>query len=193
MPEGTAAGDAARIVGSIAQPSRLRVVAGLVLGSSTVPELIAATGLSRRVVVRELARLSAVALVTSEGPRESDAERYKLREADVVAAAQTLARLRAPADRREAPGTPQEKVRRTFLKDGRLVSIPAARSKRLVVLDFLAQGFEPGTRYPEREVNRRLRVYHPDVASLRRYLVDEGFLERARGEYWRSGGTFDVG
>jgi hypothetical protein len=31
------------------------------------------------------------------------------------------------------------------------------------------------------------------VASLRRYLVDEGFLERAKGEYWRSGGTFNIG
>ncbi len=30
---------------------------------------------------------------------------------------------------------------------------------------------------------------HPDHAALRRYLVDEGFLSRASGEYWRSGGT----
>jgi hypothetical protein len=33
---------------------------------------------------------------------------------------------------------------------------------------------------------------HPDYAALRRYLVDAGFLDRAGGEYWRSGGTIDA-
>jgi hypothetical protein len=32
---------------------------------------------------------------------------------------------------------------------------------------------------------------HPDTAALRRYLVDEGILDREHGEYWRAGGTFD--
>ncbi|MGH9192666.1 MAG: DUF2087 domain-containing protein [Acidimicrobiales bacterium] len=38
------------------------------------------------------------------------------------------------------------------------------------------------------QVNAILRRFHEDVASLRRFLVDEGFLDRASGEYWRSGG-----
>ena len=29
----------------------------------------------------------------------------------------------------------------------------------------------------------RLALRHPDVASLRRYLVDEGFMERSAGIY----------
>ncbi|MDQ3951738.1 MAG: DUF2087 domain-containing protein [Actinomycetota bacterium] len=28
------------------------------------------------------------------------------------------------------------------------------------------------------------------MAALRRYLVDEGFMAREGGEYWRTGGTF---
>jgi len=28
---------------------------------------------------------------------------------------------------------------------------------------------------------------------MRRHLVDEGFLRRERGEYWRIGGSFPVG
>ena len=84
-------------------------------------------------------------------------------------------------------------VLRAFLApDGRLVRVPAKRSKRLVVLDLLAQEFQPGESFSEEEVNRRLRRFHDDVASLRRYLVDEGFLSREHGWYWRSGGTFDV-
>ena len=58
------------------------------------------------------------------------------------------------------------------------------------MLDFLAQHFEPGSRYPEPDVNEILRRFHPDVAALRRYLVDEEFLERQDGSYWRAGGTF---
>jgi hypothetical protein len=69
--------------------------------------------------------------------------------------------------------------------------MPAKRSRRRVVLDQIARAFEPGVRYPESEVNLRLREFWHDHAALRRYLVDEGFLTRDNGEYWRSGGTVD--
>lgn len=83
-------------------------------------------------------------------------------------------------------------VLRAFVgADGRLASIPSKHAKRLVILDHLARGFEPGHRYPELEVNRILRAAHDDVAALRRYLVEEGFLSREAGVYWRSGGTVD--
>ena len=84
----------------------------------------------------------------------------------------------------------KDAVLRAFLaEDGSLKSIPTKIRKRLVVLDHVAQEFEPGQKYDETSVNNRLRAYHPDVAALRRYLVDEGFLDRAEGFYWRSGGT----
>lgn len=76
--------------------------------------------------------------------------------------------------------------------DGSLVTIPSKRSKRLVVLDHLAQSFELGVVYREAEVNDRLGRFHPDVAALRRYLVDEQFLTRRDGFYWRSGGTVNI-
>ena len=76
-----------------------------------------------------------------------------------------------------------------FVRDGRLLSIPVARAKRLVILDRLAQEFEPGKRYSEQMVNLLLGKWHADTAALRRYLVDEGLLDRADGQYWRSGGS----
>jgi hypothetical protein len=76
--------------------------------------------------------------------------------------------------------------------DGRLLSMPAKQSKRRVLLDHLAQRFEPGRHYSEAEVNALLRPVHDDVAALRRYLVEEGFLDREGGQYWRAGGTVDV-
>ena len=79
-----------------------------------------------------------------------------------------------------------------FMPGGRLVQMPARRNKRLVVLDQVARAFEPGRRYPEQEVNFILLDVYDDYAALRRYLVDEGFLAREDGIYWRVGGTVDV-
>ncbi|GAA1766594.1 hypothetical protein GCM10009795_011380 [Nocardioides hankookensis] len=76
--------------------------------------------------------------------------------------------------------------------DGRLHTIPSKHAKLLVVLDHLAQSFEPGQRYEEAEVNLVLRGFHDDYAALRRYLVENDFLTREAGIYWRSGGKFEV-
>ena len=90
-----------------------------------------------------------------------------------------------------------ERVLGHFLDaNGRLHTIPTKHAKLLVVLDFLAQRFEPGVKYPEARVNEMLGEFHPDYAALRRYLVENGFLDRADQDstwvYWRTGGTFDV-
>ena len=86
-----------------------------------------------------------------------------------------------------------DRVLRNFMTgDGRLHTIPSKHAKRLVVLDHIAQSFEPGRTYPEPEVNAILERFHPDYAALRRYLVEDQFLTREDAVYWRSGGTFDV-
>lgn len=79
---------------------------------------------------------------------------------------------------------------RPYVRDGRISVIPAKRAARLLLLDQIAQAFEPGRRYPERAVDEVLKALHDDHAALRRYLVDEEFLSRTPdGTYWRSGGT----
>ena len=83
-----------------------------------------------------------------------------------------------------SPSALDARVLCAFLEDGRLVSIPAQAKKRLVVLRYLATTvFEPGRRYAEKEVNQRLALLHPDVASLRRYLVEAGFMRREASVY----------
>jgi hypothetical protein len=79
------------------------------------------------------------------------------------------------------------------VRDGRISVIPAKRAARLLLLDQVAQAFEPGRRYPELAVNEILKVLYDDHATLRRYLVDEDLLSRTPdGTYWRSGGTVPV-
>jgi hypothetical protein len=86
----------------------------------------------------------------------------------------------------------EEQVLRSYFRGGRLREIPARHSKRQIVLSRLSLEFEVGDRYSEREVNETLKRFHHDYVSLRRYLVDEGFLSREHGEYWRSGGPVEV-
>jgi DNA-binding transcriptional ArsR family regulator len=92
--------------------------------------------------------------------------------------ADTLARVAATPD--------DARTLRAYLVDGRLTTIPAQPRKREVILRFLLERvFVEDREYPEKEVNQRLALFHPDVASLRRYLVDLGYVDRAAGLYRR--------
>jgi hypothetical protein len=78
----------------------------------------------------------------------------------------------------------RERVVGIFFQDGRLVSIPKQRAQRHLVLEELARSFEWGRIYEEPEVNRILKGFYDDTASLRRALVEEQILLREGGRYW---------
>lgn len=158
----------------------------MVLGASTTIEIGRASGLELRRVARAINRLVAGGLVLEE---PDDA--HVLLEAAFQLAARAVAAAR-PTNEEHGDAPPDEaRVLRAFVRDGRLTSIPSAWGKRRVVLDWLAQRFEPGRRYSESMVNLSLGQVHPDTAALRRYLVDDGFLSRDHGEYWRTGGRVE--
>jgi hypothetical protein len=174
--------DAGVIVGLLADADRRRVLAALVLGATTADDVVERSGVPAGRATRALGRLADSGLVVAgDGTLVLDADAF-----------QRAARAaRARPRRTEFAGEPHERRRvlDAFVRDGRITSVPSARGKRLVLLDWLVQAFEPGTRYSEREVNDVIAARHPDTAALRRYLVDEGMLDRGGGEYWRSGGT----
>jgi hypothetical protein len=51
---------------------------------------------------------------------------------------------------------------------------------------ILERCFPDDRDYEEKEVNMRLALLHPDVAALRRHLVDGGLMTRTGGIYRRS-------
>lgn len=173
------------LVGLLAEESRLKVVAAIVLGATTEPTIAGATGLDARTVRKALDRLIRGGVVEAAGGTglRVAVERFK-------DAAQQAAAGR-PRVRPEDLGATADQagVLRNYLVDGKLTHIPAQRAKRLLVLDFLANRFEPGRTYPEEQVNYVLGRFHPDYAALRRDLVEEDLLERRDGFYWRTGGT----
>lgn len=79
---------------------------------------------------------------------------------------------------------------RTFVRNGRLVRLPARWTRKKVVLRHIAeQTFVPGVEYPERTVDAKLRGWcedgEVDHVTLRRHLVDFGHLRRSDGIYVR--------
>jgi hypothetical protein len=177
--------DAATIVGLLADPARLKVVAALALGAGTIEDVAAASGLPLKDVALAARRLARAGLVHRDG------HALALRAEHFGAAARAAAEA-APPPQPLSADPAEDAVLSAFVRDGRLESIPTQLSKRRVVLAHIVRVFDVGLRYPEREVNALLAVWHPDVAALRRYLVDEGLLTRESGVYWRSGGWVDV-
>lgn len=177
--------DAAALTGLLAEDARLRAFSAVALGATTVEAVQDATGLERREVVAALERLVGGGVIQRgpDGAMVASAQPFK-------DAARAAAEARPEEDVVHPSGSPEATATlRTFIRDGRITQIPMNRTKRLHLLDLLATLFEPGRSYHEPVVNKMLAAWHDDTAALRRYLVDEGFLERRDGFYWRSGGT----
>ena len=174
--------DAGTLVGLLADGDRRRVFAAIELGAVSMDEVAAAAGLPAPRAAKAVGRLAEAGLVV-----QLDGGLHVLGAAFQIAAREALAR--PTSDEHADQPVQARRVLDAFVRDGRLTSIPVAMNKRLVVLDWLAQEFEPGRRYSESMVNLILGKRHPDTAALRRYLVDHEFLAREDGVYWRSGGT----
>jgi hypothetical protein len=169
---------------ALTDATRLRIAGRLAAGPASLEELAAGLDLPLSVVVRQIGLMRRTGIVGPPG--RVAATSYTLR-------IDTLQSLGRALDGREQqtldPSVPaaDARVLRNFLEDGRLTAIPAQMDKRLVVLRWLrGQVFMEDRDYPEKEVNQRLALFHPDVASLRRAMVDTGLASRDGGLYRRT-------
>lgn len=174
-------------VSALLDPARLRVAGALVDTPLTIDALVTATALGRRTV------LEAVGVLRQAGLVEAVEDRFSLPAANLREVAASWADVPIPMDPSiaEGMGDDEREVLARFFRGRTLVEIPASRPRRRVVLERLALEFEPGRHYAERQVNEVLRAFHPDVATLRRHLVDEDLLDRDSTSYWRSGGRYE--
>ena len=64
--------------------------------------------------------------------------------------------------------------------------LPPKEKKKLVILRVISEQFEKDRRYSETEVNQILKLIHEDYATIRRYLIEYGFMERTSDcrVYW---------
>jgi len=176
------------VLRALADPERLAVAGTLARGPLTAKALAERLDLPLQRVRKHLTRLTATRLAEVGTDRRT----YRLVPEALREAAQEIGPPREAGIALGALDEEEEAVLRQYFRGGRLREIPAKRSKRVIVLTRLALEFEAGVRYPERQVNEMLKRFHDDYAALRRYLVDESLLSRAKGEYWRSGGPVEV-
>jgi hypothetical protein len=176
------------ILRALADPERLAIAGSLARSAATASTLAEATGVPVGRVRRHLNRLVA----TGVARLDEDRRIYRLDAETLRWAAEQVGPPREAGLSLGAANEDDEIVLRTFFRDGRLTEIPAKESKRRIVLERIALEFEPGVRYDEKTVNAIVGRFFNDYASIRRYLVDEGFLSRNAGEYWRSGGRVEA-
>ncbi|MDS1272542.1 DUF2087 domain-containing protein [Lipingzhangella sp. LS1_29] len=170
--------DPNRMLWLLSAPEQLRVFSAVVLGASTADDVAARAEVTTGQALRSLAQLADGGLVEHRAGAG-----WSVRPRPFRDAARSSARPWRPAEDRSIADSV---VLERFLHNGRITTMPTQRTKRRVVLDYVARAFEPEASYPEREVNALLREFHEDCAALRRQLVEEGFLERNGQVYWRT-------
>ncbi|CAL9296791.1 DUF2087 domain-containing protein [Streptomyces sp. SudanB135_2055] len=172
--------------GLFADEGRVRAFAAVALGAGSPEEVARSGGLSARDAAAALRRLREYGVVTSGDDGGLVVAHARFAE---------LARVSRPAAETAGhTGTEDDRaglIVRTFVKDGRLVRLPARWTRKKVVLRHIAeQTFTPGVEYPERAVDEKLRAWcddgDVDHVTLRRYLVDLGHLRRSGGTYRRA-------
>lgn len=176
------------ILRALADPERLAIAGTLAQGDQGPGDLAERLGLTLKRVRSHLNRLTATGVVRLNDDRAS----YRLDPETLRWAAEQVGPPRDSGLALGAANEDEEAVLRTFFRNGRLTEIPTKHAKRMVVLERIAIEFEPGVRYDERTVNAIVGRFHTDHAAIRRYLVDEGFLAREHGEYWRTGGRIEL-
>lgn len=170
---------------ALADLTRVRIL-GLLAGRSMYgQELAEALDVKPPTITHHIAPLVSAGLITVR--RDNNYNYYELRSEgfqQLAEGAQQLAKVIFPSSALPPKSEERARVVATFLKDGRLVSIPAQYKKRRFVMEEIARSFEWGRLYDEREVNAILRAFHDDVASLRREMIDQRIMMRESGKYW---------
>ncbi len=84
-------------------------------------------------------------------------------------------------DRYSITDRDREKVLKAYFdKDGALLRFPSKEKKKIILLQEIVKNFKRGVSYSEPEVNRLLkRIYAEDHVSLRRALIEYGFMDRS--------------
>jgi ArsR family transcriptional regulator, arsenate/arsenite/antimonite-responsive transcriptional repressor len=175
----------AELFKALGHPARLLLL-NLVRGKPRHGEELAAIlGLSPATVSHHLAKLEESRLLESR--KEQYYQIYSLRRGSLAATLEELVTMPLPGlTAHVEEDAYRRKVLATFLRRGRLITIPAQRKKRQIVLERLVQEFAPDRDYTEREVNQVLVEFHDDVATLRRELIGYKLMKRAAGIYRRT-------
>ncbi len=178
---------------ALADPMRIRILGMLAQSSMYGQELAEALEVKPPTISHHLTMLKAAGLIHVQ--RENNYHHYqlnaeRLHSLAALLTAENLQRIASSlAVEKTVPVPPSEDedramVQAAFFKDGHLISIPTNTRTRRFVMEKLAEAFEWGHLYTEKEVNTLLKAFHEDTATLRRALIDLKLMMRENGKYW---------
>lgn len=173
---------------ALADANRLKILGLLATQEMSVEHLAEVLQISPSTVSHHLSRLSEVGLVSARADSYYNIYRFESEALETMAKTllqqNTLPAAAASVDLEAF----DRKVLKAFLTpDGKIKALPTQQKKLEAVLRHVAQIFEPGKRYTEKQVNQMLSQVYSDTASLRRELVENKLLNRegGGGEYWK--------
>jgi DNA-binding MarR family transcriptional regulator len=170
---------------ALADPTRIRILGLLAERPMYGQELAKVLDVKPPTISHHISPLVMAGLVRVR--RENNYHYYELDSDGIqhlAESTQHIARLLFAGNPLPPKSDERARVVATFIKDGRLVSIPAQYKKRRYVMEELSRSFEWGRLYDEKEVNAILKTFHDDVASLRREFIDQRIMMRENGRYW---------
>lgn len=182
-PEPTPADAIITTFKAIADESRLKIIAHLTTGPTSVTELAELTHLRPPTVSHHLSILNKAGLVSVE--QHGTTRLYSFIPSGLDHARRSLtdeAGLSAFADDDNLAAW-EKKVLDTFCDGETITQIPSSEKKRLVLVRWIAAKFDTNVEYPESEVNEIIKRHHVDSAYFRRAMVDNDIMTRANGIY----------
>lgn len=174
----------AELFKALGHPTRLLMVNLVRLKPRHTEELSSILKLSPGTVSHHLSLLSEAGLLQSS--KEQYYQIYSLTNGILEQKLLEVVSMSQPKLEKKVEGDAfRDKVLRTFFKHGRLIKIPTQQKKLQVVLEEIVKVFDSARTYTERDVSITLSEYHDDFATLRRELVDFGYMTRKHGIYRR--------
>lgn len=158
----------------LADETRLSIINTLMAEDSYVEKLASTLGLTPATICYHLKKMEAAGIVKSSRTQfyiiySLNGETFDLT-------------LREFIEAKKSTEDPDKKYRRevlsNFFKYGKLTRIPVQQKKREIVLQKIADDFDSGRDYTEKEVNAVIAKYHEDYCTIRREMIAFGIMER---------------
>lgn len=136
---------------------------------------------NHRFVLREKERQAKIFLVLMELLKEGSNKTYKNVKRQVSPV--------AGSKKHEITREEKDKIIERYFPEGiygPLKTIDMREKSRIVILEQLVNRFEQDKLYSEKQVNEILKEVYPDFVTLRRYLIEYGFMDRKQdgSQYW---------
>lgn len=173
---------------ALADANRLKLVGLLADDEASVEELAAMLEISASTVSHHLSKLAEIGLVSARAEGYYSVYRLETDALESMAKRlleeETLPEVAKDLDRKAYD---REVLKNYLNEDGTIRQLPTNRRKLDVVLRYIAEHFDFGKTYSEKQVNEVIGTLNEDISGLRRDLISVGFMGRKKdgSEYWR--------